>query len=124
MRAESGFGRGAKERARRWFVWQSIAALELQLLVTAGHFHADHFRFRAGQSVATALAGGPGSGQPGALSHDDCALSFGLHLANSAAPPDIAPVAASLDELRLPRVPPRRTACPYLLFRTRAPPVL
>ena len=64
MRAERGFGRRAKERARRQGVWLSIAALGLQLLVTAGPFHADDFGFLVGRSVETAHAGGLGGSRP------------------------------------------------------------
>jgi hypothetical protein len=130
MRAERGIGRWVKGRVRRGGAWLSIAALLLQLLVTAGHFHAEDFGFLAGPSAETAFvgsSGGPSGEQPGALAHDDCALCFSLQLASSAALPDIAPLAAPPEvfaELRLPPEQPRRVARPYLLFRTRAPPIL
>jgi hypothetical protein len=112
---------------RRGGAWLSIAALLLQLLVTAGHFHAEDFGFLAGPSAETAMVGGSGGDKPGALAHDDCALCFSLQLASSTALPDIAPLAAPPEffaELRLPVEQPRRAARPYLLFRTRAPPIL
>lgn len=130
MRAERGIGRWARGRGRRGGAWLSIAALLLQLLVTAGHFHAEDFGFLAGPSAEAAVvgsSGGPGGDKAGALAHDDCALCISLQLASSTALPDIAPFAAPPEffaELRLPPEQPRRTVTPYLLFRTRAPPVL
>jgi hypothetical protein len=130
VRAERGIGRWARGRVRRGGAWLSTAALLLQLLVTAGHFHAEDFGFLAGPSAETAFvgsSGGPGGDKAGALAHDDCALCFSLQLASSTVLPDIAPLAAPPEffaALRLPPEQPRRAATPYLLFRTRAPPVL
>jgi len=130
VRAEGGMGRWARGRVRRGGAWLSIAALFFQLLVTAGHFHAEDFGFLPGPPAETAFVGspgGPGGDKPGALAHDDCALCFSLQLASSTALPDIAPFAAPPEffaELRPPLEQPRRAARPYLLFRTRAPPVL
>jgi hypothetical protein len=130
VRAERGIGRWARGRRRRGGAWLSIAALLLQLLVTAGHFHAEDFGVLAGPAAETAFvgsAGGPGGDKAGALAHDDCALCFSLQLASSTALPEIAPLAAPPEffaALRLPPEQPRRAARPYLLFRTRAPPIL
>jgi hypothetical protein len=113
---------------RRGGAWLSIAALLFQLLVTAGHFHAEDFGFLAGPSAETAIVSGSGLSRGeklGGLAHDDCALCLSLQLASSTALPDIAPVAAPPEffaALRLPAEQPRRAARPYLLFRTRAPP--
>ena len=67
------------------------------------------------------------SSQPGAPAHDDCSLCFSLYVAGNAALPVLAPpVAPSAATAAAPSVPrPLRLAStPYLLFRTRAPPVL
>ena len=115
---------------RRGGAWLAIAALLFQLLITAGHFHVEDFGFLAGTSAETAFvgsSGGPGGDKLGTLAHADCALCISLQLASSAALPDIAPLAAPPEffaELRLPPEQPRRSARPYLLFRTRAPPVV
>lgn len=131
MRAEGGVGRSGW--GRRWGSFLAMAALLLQLVVAAGHFHAEDFGFLAGHRAEPAIAGGeggagwPGGGEPAAPAHDACTLCFSLYLAGSAALPDIAPPAvpsqqpsaapASAEELRL-------ASAPYLLFRTRAPPIL
>ncbi|MGO8919357.1 MAG: DUF2946 family protein [Stellaceae bacterium] len=120
-------------QGRRWGSWLAMATLLLQLVVAAGHFHPEDLGFLAGHRAETAIAGGAGGtggsggGQPGAPAHDDCALCFSLYVAGSAALPDIAPPVAPnaamaaallpLEELRL-------ASAPYLLFRTRAPPIL
>jgi hypothetical protein len=130
VRAERGMGRWTRGRVRRGGAWLSIAALLLQMLVTAGHFHAEDFGFLPGPPAETAFvgsSGGPGGDKAGALAHDDCALCFSLQLASSTALPEIAPLAAPPEffaALRLPPEQPRRAARPYLLFRTRAPPIL
>ncbi|HXZ02028.1 MAG TPA: hypothetical protein VEI03_18695 [Stellaceae bacterium] len=106
----------------------------LQVVIAAGHFHAEDFGYLRGDRAEAAIAGGeggagwPGGGQPGAPAHDDCTLCFSLHVAGSAALPELGPpvmpsaqaaaaMLASPDALRL-------AAAPYLLFRTRAPPSL
>ena len=130
MRAEGGIGRRGKGRARRAGAALAIAALFLELLVTAGHFHADDFGFLANSAPVSASAvhgRAPGDAQPGAPAHDDCALCFTLYLAGAAAPPDI-PLLAAPGEQLVALTPvlleaPRRAAGRYLLFRTRAPPV-
>jgi len=132
MRAERGVMRVRRGPIRRWGAFLGLVALLLQLWATAGHFHAEDFAFLGGDRAEAAVAGGgkgvswPG-GQPGAPAHDDCALCFSLHLAGSAALPDIAPPPTPSEQLAEALVAPpelRLAAVPYLLFRTRAPPIL
>jgi len=130
MRANRGSDRGMRQ-GRRLGSWLGMAALLLQLVVTAGHFHPEDFAVAAGdRSIANAAAQGggdqPSGGQPGAPAHDDCALCFTLHLAGSSALPASAPLNAPETQEIAP--PPllgalRLAAAPYLLFRTRAPPI-
>jgi len=132
MRAERGATRAMRGPARRWGAVLGLVALLLQLWVTAGHFHAEDFAFLGGdRGEAVAAGGGNGAGwpggQPGAPAHDECALCFSLQLAGSAALPDIAPPPTPSEQLAEALVPPqelRLVATPYLLFRTRAPPIL
>lgn len=133
MRAERGVRRAVTRPGRRWGSWLAMATLLLQLVVAAGHFHAEDLGFLAGHSGETAIVGGgggpgsPGGSQPGAPAHDDCSLCFSLYVAGNAALPDLAPpVAPSVATAAAPSVPQplRLASTPYLLFRTRAPPVL
>lgn len=132
MHAERGVRQAGSRQGRQWGVGLAIAALLLQLIVAAGHFHGEDFGYLRGDRAEAALAGSggaswPGGGQPGAPAHDECALCFSLHVAGSAALPPLAPppvpsaqlaaVLASPEALQL-------ASAPYLLFRTRAPPIL
>jgi hypothetical protein len=133
MRAERGVRRAGSGRGRRWVSWLALTTLLLQLVIAAGHFHAEDFGFLGGHRAETAIAGGgggagwPGGGQPCAPAHDDCALCFSLYVAGSAALPDIAPPAMPSEPHAAAPVPQeelRLASAPYLLFRTRAPPIL
>lgn len=131
MRAAGGVRQAARRR-RQWGACIAIAVLLLQLVVTAGHFHPEDLGFLAGHGAETAITagadgtGGAGGSQQGAPAHDDCALCFSLYVAGNAAPPDIAPpvLPSTTSDAALPPLEVLHlTSAPYLLFRTRAPPV-
>jgi hypothetical protein len=132
MRAERGVRRAMTRPGRRWGSWFAMATLLLQLVAAAGHFHPEDLGFLAGHSGETRIAagtgrsGGTGNGQPGAPAHDDCSLCFSLYVAGSAALPDIPPPIMPSEAMAaapLPPAPLSLASAPYLLFRTRAPPV-
>jgi hypothetical protein len=132
MRAERGVRRAVTRPGRRWGSWLAMATLLLQLVVAAGHFHPEDLGFLAGHRAETSVTagmggpGGTGNEQPGAPAHDDCSLCFSLYVAGSAALPDMAPPVApnhAAAEAPLPPAALRLASAPYLLFRTRAPPL-
>jgi hypothetical protein len=129
MRVRRSFTAAGRGRGRRFGAWLGIAALLLQLLVAANHFHPEDFAAPTKAPGLHALPGSaPGSfpGQSGAPAHEDCGLCFTLQLVSSAAPaappslPEPSPVG-------LRRIAAQRdyhvAAAPYLLFQTRAPPL-
>ena len=119
---------------RKLTSWLAVAALLLQLLVTAGHFHPQDFSSLGGDACATNPSSAVGAAEtvfrgsaPVLATHDDCALCFSLQIASSTAMPDGAalPVPDTATDLRLAslstlRLRPAR----HLLFQTRAPPVI
>jgi hypothetical protein len=120
-----GRGRTRAGEGRRYAAWITIAALVLQLVVSAWHVHPEDFA-----RLAAATSGNPdhassSTTQPGAPGHEDCALCFTLHLAMGSGLPDAGavalPAAAKAPPLAMPAAL-HLASAPYLLFRTRAPP--
>jgi hypothetical protein len=106
--------------------------LLLQAAVTAGHFHPEDFSILAGRAQTfTAAASGPGGAplpadQPALPAHDDCSLCFSLQLAGGSTLPAAMRLAAPQQQGQVARpslVAWRLAPAPFLLFRTRAPPV-
>lgn len=111
-------------RSRRGAAWLSIAAVLLQLVVSAWHIHPEDYAFAATavSGVDHALSSTP---QPAAPGHEDCALCVTLQLATGSALPDGGSVAPPSTADALPPAMPEAlhlASAPYLLFRTRAPP--
>jgi hypothetical protein len=117
---------------RRVSLWLAVGLLLLQAAVTAGHFHPEDFSILAGSAPAALTVGlGPSGtplpgGQPALPVHDDCSLCFSLHLGGESALP--APLLLTVPQQQGSAVHPslvawRLAPAPYLLFRTRAPPI-
>lgn len=132
MRAERGVRRAVTRPGRRWGSWFAMATLLLQLVVAAGHFHPEDLGFLAGHRAETSVtagmggAGGTGNEQPCAPAHDDCSLCFSLYVAGSAALPNIPSPIMPSEAMAAAPLPPaalQLVSAPYLLFRTRAPPL-
>ncbi len=120
-------GRGAATagRSRRGAAWLSIAAVLLQLVVSAWHVHPEDYAFAATAASDGVDHASPSTPQPGAPGHEDCALCVTLQLANGSALPDGGSVAPPSALAALPPAMPEAlhlASAPYLLFRTRAPP--
>ena len=103
----------------------SIAAVLLQLLVSAWHIHREDYAFLASVAIDGVDHASSSTPQPGSPGHEDCALCVTLHLAAGSALPDAGgvapPVAAEASPLTMPEAL-HLASAPYLLFRTRAPP--
>lgn len=135
MRARGGTGASSAGQGRKLRSWLAIGLLLLQVAVTAGHFHPEDFAFLqrdAGAPLAASADGQGGTPLPGGTAptlpaHDDCPLCFNLHVAGSSALPASIVLAAPSEHGKLPPPPVRElrlASAPYLLFQTRAPPVL
>lgn len=122
-----GRGRGAAtaSRSRQWAAWLSIAAVLLQLVVSAWHIHPEDYAFLASAAIDGADHASSSTSQPGTPGHEDCALCVTLHLAVGSALPDAGAVALPGPAEAAPLAMPDAlclASAPYLLFRTRAPP--
>jgi hypothetical protein len=117
---------------RRLSPWLAVGLLLLQTALTAGHFHPEDLSILAGRAPTVASgAFGQGSAplpadQPALPAHDDCALCFNLQLAGGSTLPE--PLLLTIPHQHGQVVRPRLVAfrlapSPYLLFRTRAPPI-
>jgi hypothetical protein len=117
---------------RRVSLWLAVGLLLLQAAVTAEHFHPEDFSILAGRAQAFAAGassqGGapPPADQPALPAHDDCSLCFSLQLVGGLTLPELLLLAmpqqqGQVDRLAL--VALRLARAPYLLFRTRAPPI-
>jgi hypothetical protein len=115
--------------------WLALFALVVQLVLSFGHIHQSDF-FPLGGSTGTSAGSGLGLrsadtapiplGKPG-LALDDCAICATMHMMGSSALPAPITVAgptilgrpslAAVEAFVL-------TAAPYLLFQTRAPPLV
>ncbi|HUH84519.1 MAG TPA: hypothetical protein VLX85_07900 [Stellaceae bacterium] len=118
-------GEATAGRSRRFAGWLSIAAVLLQLVVSAWHIHPEDYAFLAGAAVDGGDHVSPSTRQPGAPGHEDCALCVTLQLAVGAALPDSGGVTPPSATETLPPAMPdalHLASTPYLLFRTRAPP--
>jgi hypothetical protein len=124
---------GASEAQRRVSAWLGIAALLLQLIATAVHFHAEDFAFLAGDGDTIAAASTGQAGEPaplnaplGAAHHDD-AFCFSLQVASASAVPapiSLGPPCAEGSTAFPPLRAFRLVSAAHLPFQTRAPPVL
>jgi len=116
---------GARSERRRLTAWITLAAVLVQLLVSAWHVHPEDFAFLAQAGAPDGHASSPTT-QPGAPGHEDCALCFTLHLAVGSTLADAdgpaLPAAAKAPPLAIPEAL-HLASAPYLLFRTRAPPI-
>jgi hypothetical protein len=128
--------RGQRQRPRRsgWSFrpWLALFSLLLQLGATIGHIHPEDFAAAPGVDARAApVAVGealtqPGRDLPSLPNHDDCPLCASIRMVGASALPagvallvatEFGPAPLSAHrELRL-------AGIPYLLFRTRAPPV-
>jgi len=120
-----GTGAATASRNRRFAAWLSIAAVLLQLGVSAWHIHPEDYAFLASAIVGGGDHASTSTSQPGAPGHEDCALCVTLQLATESALPDGGSVAPPSAAEALPPAMPEAlhvASAPYLLFRTRAPP--
>jgi hypothetical protein len=111
-------------------LWLAIGLLLLQAAVTAGHFHPEDFSVLAGRTQAFAAVAdqgrAPPADQPALPAHADCSLCFSLQLAGGSILPELVRLAVPQQLGGVARPPLdafHLTPAPYLLFRTRAPPV-
>ena len=129
MRALRSQRNGAAGRRRRVSLWLAIGLLLLQAAVTAAHFHPEDFSVLAGRTPAwTSGQGGTPvpADRPALPAHDDCSLCFSLQLAGGSAMPESLVLAVPQRQGQAERPPItelRLAPAPYLLFRTRAPPI-
>jgi hypothetical protein len=116
---------------RRVSLWLAVGLLLLQAAVTAGHFHPEDFSILASlasraPTVAAGASSQGGAPQPALPAHDDCSLCFSLQLAGGSTLPQPLQLAVPQQQGQVARpvlVALRLAPVPYLLFRTRAPPI-
>ncbi len=133
MRAEGGRGGERRELGRKFRSWLAIASLLIQLIATAAHFHSEDFVLGAAgdRLMTTALnaqdSAQAGGTQPAPARHADCELCASIFMMGAAQLPAPVPLVLPAELGSISAFIPaalRLAGAPYLLFQTRAPPIV
>jgi hypothetical protein len=117
-----------RARLRRWGGWTAAFALWLQLVLSAGHMHAEDLRAGSrldGPSLSAAIAGTSAAGPEFDPEHDGCAICVTMYMVATAVPPPLlqaAPPGLMPGSFALPVPQLLPEAAPFRLFQSRAPP--